>query len=178
VLSASVSPTSPTNTRAPLSGKAISAALAATRDAMLERARRDMAAKASIPPSVATPTRSGPKPASTRVERALTDGDLQRHCGRNPVTVLSLTASYELPVFGLIPDGSHRNAAPATCGRVNVSYGNGTGDGVPVYQMAQLAPADGLDGPALLRSDYLTCLIDKGWSMRVSDNQDLILEEA
>lgn len=162
--------------QSPLSGKA-AAALAATRDAMLERARRDMAGEGVDPAKCRYAYALWTEAGGTVIERALTDGDLQA-LQAQPGGRLSLTASYELPVFGLIPDGSHRSAAPATCGRVNVSYGNGTGDGVPVYQMAQLAPADGLDGPALLRSDYLTCLIDKGWSMRVSDNQDLILEEA
>ena len=41
-----------------------------------------------------------------------------------------------------------------------------------------LAPGHHLTGPALLRSSYLTCLVDRGWSLRVSDNHDLIIEEA
>ena len=41
-----------------------------------------------------------------------------------------------------------------------------------------LTPGTAANGPALIRGDYLTCLIRAGWGLRVSPNNDLIIEVA
>ncbi len=45
-----------------------------------------------------------------------------------------------------------------------------------MYDGDKLAPAEAADGPALVAGDYMTCLIEPGWRLRVSSNYDLILE--
>lgn len=162
--------------QSPLTGKS-AADIAATRTAMLERAQRDMAGEGVDPGACRYAFGLWTESEGSVVEQPLADSDLA-NLTAPAGSRLSLTASYELPVFNLAADGGQRSATPEASGRTRVSCGTGAGEGIPVYGTDRLSPGQGVDGPALLRSDYLTCLIDKGWSLRVSDNQDLILEES
>ena len=90
---------------------------------------------------------------------------------------VTLKATFELPSARLEPDTAGAGAAAPTVGTINVDLGNGS-RALNVHADSALKPGATATGPCLLKGDYLTCLIGEGWSLRVSGNQDLILEGA
>jgi N-methylhydantoinase A/oxoprolinase/acetone carboxylase beta subunit len=137
----------------------------ALQESMLQRARRDMAGE-GVDASACSYTFS----------RWIVDDEAieQRPFSPEDVVVgdvyLHLKASFKLPVFHLAADSGTRTSNPQPSQR-----GQG---GLPIYAVDAAAPGSSISGPALLRSNYLTCLVDPGWSLRVTDNQDLIIERA
>jgi N-methylhydantoinase A/oxoprolinase/acetone carboxylase beta subunit len=85
-------------------------------------------------------------------------------------------ASYPLPAAPLLPDDVGRVAEATAAGVRNVVAADGSPADIPVHLEADLAPGQYAAGPALVSGDYLTCVLDPGWSFRVSGNSDLILE--
>jgi N-methylhydantoinase A/oxoprolinase/acetone carboxylase beta subunit len=150
--------------------------IAAACKGMLQRARHDMsgegvdAAKCRYDYALWTDSAAGVTQAP------LDDGALTALKASDDARLV-LTASYELPAFQLSSDRATRSAKAPTAGSTQVLYGTSAGDATPVVDVAALKPGHYADGPALLRSSYLTCLVDRGWSIRVSDNHDLIIEE-
>ncbi|MFM9917906.1 MAG: hydantoinase/oxoprolinase family protein [Rhizobacter sp.] len=151
--------------------------IAAARDRMRSRAQNDMSGE-------------GVDPAKCRYDFALwkdTDAGVQQTALDEPALQalqpgadarLVLTASYALPSFRLVEDRAARQTQAVVTGSAQVLYGGSDGDRTPVIDADSLQPGQHASGPALLRSSYLTCLLDRGWSLRVSDNHDLIIEEA
>lgn len=88
---------------------------------------------------------------------------------------VSLKAVHELPTSDLVADDGKRGAAARKSGTASVNVGGGKVD-LATYDGAGLVAGETLVGPALLRGAYLTCLIRAGWSLRVTNNLDLIIE--
>lgn len=89
---------------------------------------------------------------------------------------LTLKAVYELPTSKLIPDDSKATGQPAAQGSAQVRIAKHGVTTVPVILDTSLQPGHGVTGPCLLKGAYLTCLVGAGWQLRITSNQDLILE--
>lgn len=90
---------------------------------------------------------------------------------------LSLSCVYSLPVFALEEDdGTSRGPVPAS-GAIEIRIDE-IAARVPVIDDAGLQPGLSATGPALVRGNYLTCYLKRGWRLRVSRNNDYILEAA
>lgn len=94
-----------------------------------------------------------------------------------PEARLTLKAIYELPTSNLVADTAVPGGAVPTRGKVSIDLGTGAGE-LAVHLDTDLEPGHTAQGPCLLKGDYLTCLIGKGWNLRVTSNQDLVLEAA
>lgn len=148
--------------------------LAAAREEMLVRARRDMFGEGVAVEECAFETAS----------RTITDGVIQDEAwangtppsGAGSADQLVVRASHPLPTFALQPDTGGTGQAAVAGGARPLRLTEGEAQEVPVYDPANLQPGQGGSGPALVAGDYLTCLIEPGWSFRVSSNSDLILE--
>jgi N-methylhydantoinase A/oxoprolinase/acetone carboxylase beta subunit len=144
---------------------------------MLQRARRDMSGEGVDAAKCRYDFALWEDSAAGVTQLPLDDAALKALKASNDMRLV-LSASYELPAFQLSSDRAARSATAPIAGSTQVLYGSGAGDATPIVDVAALEPGHYADGPALLRSSYLTCLLDRGWSMRVSDNHDLIIEEA
>ena len=151
--------------------------IAAARDRMSARARHDMSGEGVDPAQCRYDFALWKDTASGVVQTALDAAALQA-LQPSADARLVLTASYALPSFQLTADRATRQTPAPVSGSAQVLYGGSDGQRTPVVSADALAPGHHLTGPALLRSSYLTCLVDRGWSLRVSDNHDLIIEEA
>lgn len=88
---------------------------------------------------------------------------------------VSVKAVHELPTSNLVADDGKRGTAARRSGTASVNVGGGKAE-LATYDGATLTAGETLAGPALLRGAYLTCLVHAGWSLRVSNNLDLIIE--
>ena len=148
--------------------------IAAVRDDLLVRARRDMAGEGVDPADCTVDTAS----------RFVTDGVLNDQAWANgtpgdgaPCADLVVRAWHPLPTFTLAADdaGSLRPATPDATRRINLT---GEAQDVPVHNPDNLTAGQTAVGPTLVAGDYLTCLVEPSWRFRVSNNLDLILETA
>lgn len=89
---------------------------------------------------------------------------------------LVVRARHRLPAFELTADGPADARQAGADGTRRIRLGGRTDGEVPVYRPDRLAPGHTTDGPALVAGDYLTCVVQPGWRLRVSGNSDLILE--
>ena len=89
---------------------------------------------------------------------------------------ITVRAIFNLPTFNLLTDTRlpARQATPV--GKEEVRIGTGEAETVSVFAEASLMPGDQLKGLALVRGDYLTCLLKRGWKARVTSNNDYLLE--
>ena len=142
----------------------------AARDALLERARRDMFGEGVSPEECAF---------STRI-RSTVDGaiaDVVWNNGSRPAGEhLVVRATHSLPTFDLVPDDAQAPQPAAPSGKRLINLGGDSEQEVPVYDGDTLTPGQVAQGPALVAGDYITALIEPGWQFRVSSNHDLILE--
>lgn len=137
------------------------------RDDMLTRARRDLFGERVDPKQAqyafALRDDSGP----LLVEQSVAAQEVPAHTG----STIRLRATSPLPTFDLTPDDD-RGPTQVTA-HMQRPVG---GDTTAVYDPERLTPGDGFAGPALVSGDYLTAYVLPGWSVRVSPNHDLILE--
>ncbi len=105
------------------------------------------------------------------IEHPLTNGKLPASSGK-----LSLRASFDLPTFALTPD-KPIGASPLSGGATTRIGRNGSSVDAAVHAASAIVPGNTGAGPALIRSEYLTCFVKPGWKLRMSANRDLILEE-
>lgn len=89
--------------------------------------------------------------------------------------VLSLKAVHRLPTFTM-SDAAPSSAPLREIGKTTVFLGAGEKATVPVFADIDLAPGHKSAGPALIRGEYLTCLIGPNWRFEVSPNNDIVLE--
>jgi N-methylhydantoinase A/oxoprolinase/acetone carboxylase beta subunit len=142
----------------------------AARDALLVRAQRDMFGEGVSLEECTVKTAS----------RVVSGGVIQDETWTNGAPAagdqLVARASYRLPTFELVADerGTVLPATPDGARRVHLADGDQRQ--VAIYAPENLTPGLGASGPALVAGDYLTCLIEPGWSFRVTKNSDLILE--
>lgn len=137
----------------------------ALQESMLQRARRDMAGEGVDATACSYAFSSWIVDDEAIEQRPFSPGDA---VGGD--AYLHLKASFKLPAFHLATDSGTRTSNPQPSQR-----GEG---GLPIYAVDAVAPGSSVSGPALLRSNYLTCLVDPGWSLRVTDNHDLIIQGA
>ena len=140
---------------------------------MLRRAQRDMEGEGVAIADCEFLFHSWTEADGVIVERAIEKGD------RNTkVTQIGLRAVYRLPVFNLKADKVLKGSQPKVVGQAELKVDKGKPAQTPVFGAEDLTPGTAANGPALIRGDYLTCLIRAGWGLRVSPNNDLIIEVA
>ncbi|MGB1561385.1 MAG: hydantoinase/oxoprolinase family protein [Sinimarinibacterium flocculans] len=163
--------------RVPLHGRnPDKAALATAQATMLERARRDMYGEGVDPDACSFDFTLQWSVDGEVVSEALGDAALKRMSGVVDPS-LHLKATYPLPSPALVADAAASAAAPAPAATAKVRTGGKTLEAVGVYPADSLKPGHAVEGPALIRDAYLTCLLQSGWSLRVTGNQDLMIEE-
>ena len=89
---------------------------------------------------------------------------------------LTLKAVHALPSSDLAAPGGEKASAAPSAARVEVRVDAGKPSDVPVVRDRDLKPGHVLDGPCLVKGDYLTCLVAPAWRLRVTGNHDLVLE--
>ena len=89
---------------------------------------------------------------------------------------LTVRAIFELPTTQLLADTvtSHNQVNSGATVEINL---NGKGAvKLALIEDAALKPGDEVNGPALVRGSYLTCVVAADWRLRVSSNGDLFVE--
>ncbi len=138
------------------------------------RARRDMTGEGVAADSCSY-TYSLWSAAGDSVQEEVLQGDsVNLDQRRDPR--LTLKAVFELPVAKLAQDVAPAAGAPAVSGTTPVLLGIAASP-VTVYHDQDLTAGMACQGPFLVKGDYLTCLVDANWHLRVTSNQDLVLEE-
>lgn len=161
--------------RTPVRGMDLSA-VQSVQETMLERARRDMYGE-NVDSKACTFDFSLQRTSSGEIVSDAVSADNLRKFADAADLNLRLKATFALPSPQLEPDTAPSKAAPTALGASEIRTGKNTVEKVSVYAANQLSPGQLLKGPALLRDAYLTCLVQSGWSLRVSGNNDLIIEE-
>lgn len=90
---------------------------------------------------------------------------------------LALKVLYPLPKPTILADVSTDAGVPADEGKTAVRVSKDRVDNVPIYWASKFVPGNRVTEPALIRDDYMTCFMKAGWNLRVSGNNDLILEK-
>lgn len=147
-------------------------AMDAAKADMLERARRDMFGEGVDPDRCDYRFSAQHVVDSKLVELPLADA-----AGTD--ATLILRAAYGLPSFALAEDapaGAGKTTVAPNVGKTKVHSADGKSVEVPVISADALKPGQGAEGPVLVRGEYMTCLVDAGWALRISANQDLLIE--
>lgn len=149
--------------------------VAAVRDELLLRARRDMAGEGVEPEDCTFGSASRFVNDGVLDDRAWANGTPA--AGDGGADQLVVRAWHPLPTLTLAADddGALRPATADGTRRINFA---GEAQDVPVYDPDHLAAGQTAVGPALIAGDYLTCLVEPSWRVRVTNNLDLILETA
>lgn len=90
---------------------------------------------------------------------------------------LALKVLYPLPKPTILADVSTDTGVPADEGKTPVRVGKDRVENLSVYWAGKFKPGNRINEPALIRDDYMTCFMKAGWALRVSGNNDLILEK-
>lgn len=156
------------------------ASVGAVRDELLARARRDMFGEGVDVDACRYDTAIRTIVDDTVTETAVTDeagsvGSASLPAGARQQ--LLLRAVFDLPTFRLEPDRPLPPRGPTPVGHRTVRGEDGQTRTIAVLDATALSPGDTAPGPVLVAGDYLTCLVESDWSMRVSCNHDLILED-
>jgi N-methylhydantoinase A/oxoprolinase/acetone carboxylase beta subunit len=147
--------------------------LAALRQELQTRAVRDMVGE-GVDPRQCEYALTLWSADGDRVREVAVDGALPAASGADPR--LTLHATFPLPAFSLAADDGVARAAAPRAGSTEIRLGSATG-AVALYAHAELEPGHTCGGPALVRGDYLTCLVEAGWTLRVTRNHDWILRQ-
>lgn len=146
--------------------------LAAAQAELAVRARRDMAGE-----GVAVDDCRYDYAVWSADHDNVTEQPLANLANGGPEARLTLKAVYELPATLLVRDEASAGTPAPSAGTLELNWGAGA-QSVNVYSNATLKPGTTAVGPCSLKGDYLTCLIGQGWKLRVTSNQDLVLEVA
>ena len=143
--------------------------LEAAKAAMALRAERDMFGEGVAPDAAEYQFKSwsadGAYAALKPLNGAVADG------GR-----LRLDARHALPKPELAENGDVAAKPVPPAGKAEIKLGPRYGEHTPIVDAGTLQPGHSAEGPLLIRSGYLTCLVPTGWVLSVSSNHDLILE--
>lgn len=142
---------------------------------MLARARRDMYGEGLDPQECRYETSLWNAKEGVVQEHPLKNGALTIKPGANDQRI-TVRATFKLPTFNLLADTPlpARHAVPV--GKEEVQIGKSESETVNVFAETSLVPGDQFKGLALVRGDYLTCLLKRGWNARVTSNNDYLLE--
>ncbi len=77
--------------------------------------------------------------------------------------------------FPLEKIGKLADRKPRAVGKRNGLQSDGSFADMPLYQLDKLKPGDAGVGPALIEESYFTCRILDGWSYKVNENKDIII---
>jgi len=149
--------------------------IAALKSSLNTRARRDMSGE-GVDANACQYGYSLWSAAGDSVREEAVSGDRVSLEGRVDPR-LTLKAVFELPVTRLHADAGRTTGAPESAGTAPVLLDGKAATAVTVYNHHDLAAGHAFNGPCLLKGDYVTCLVDAGWRLRVTSNHDLILEE-
>ncbi|MGH8598816.1 MAG: hydantoinase/oxoprolinase family protein, partial [Gammaproteobacteria bacterium] len=150
-----------------------SASIVAIKQELAVRARRDMAGEGVDPDRCEYRYSLWSAGADSVVEEALDeDQSISRADPR-----ATLKAIFELPVSSLAGGTPKISGTPVSRGGVEVLV-EGRAMTLAIYNDQDLKPGHSVDGACLVKGDYLTCLVDPGWRLSVTGNQDLMLEES
>jgi N-methylhydantoinase A len=155
----------------PLNG---TATLAQIKPDLLSRARRDMYGEGVEPAQCAFEFGLWQVVDGHAVEKALGGSTLPKIASGADARV-SLRAVFALPNFTMVKDKKLAASPAARNGSATIRIG-GKAEEVPTYLDSDLKAGKRLGGPALIRGDYMTCLVKKGWTVRVTPNDDFLLE--
>ena len=89
---------------------------------------------------------------------------------------LTLRAVFELPTFTLQAQKANKHSPMKAEGTETVNLGGDRPLALSIVDDKELKPGKEIKGPALIRGNYLTNIVDVGWELHVSSNGDLILE--
>ncbi len=89
---------------------------------------------------------------------------------------LMLRAVFELPALRLKDDDVKKYSTVRGAGEVSINLDGRGARSLALIDDTILKPGDSVDGPALIRGSYLTCLFAANWRLRVVSNGDLFLE--
>jgi N-methylhydantoinase A/oxoprolinase/acetone carboxylase beta subunit len=145
-------------------------------EAMLERARRDMYGEGVDGKACSFEFSLQRTAAGEIVSESVSAENLRKFADAAELN-LRLKATFSLPSPRLQADAAPGRGAPAATGTSEIRLGSRAAEKVPTFSASELSPGHALQGPALLRDAYLTCLVQAGWSLRVSGNNDLMIEE-
>jgi N-methylhydantoinase A/oxoprolinase/acetone carboxylase beta subunit len=73
--------------------------------------------------------------------------------------------------------GGEASRDPNISGLRKVNTGAGNNVEIPVVRVEDQLPGAVIDGPLIIEESFFTGLVDKGWTLSVSGNSDLILEK-
>lgn len=138
------------------------------------RAERDMYGEGVPPEDCKYESRLWGSRGDIVVEAPLTD--LAGFAAEVDHVRVTLKAVFELPTSTLVKDDVDGFHAAPVSGSATLLGSAEAGAEVPTYDDTALAPGHIIEGPGLIRGDYLTCLIGVGWSLRVTSNLDLVIE--
>lgn len=146
------------------------------KDEMLERARRDMYGEGVDCNACQFEFSLLTIDAGDVVSHTFTAANLRKFEARSDLS-LNLKATFALPVTVLEQGLAHDSAALVPTGSTSVRTGVGRLEDIPAFWAKDFLAGQTTCGPALIRDDYLTCFMKSGWTLRVTGNKDLILEE-
>jgi N-methylhydantoinase A/oxoprolinase/acetone carboxylase beta subunit len=149
--------------------------LDAARAAMEVKARRDMYGEGVDPETCRYAFSLWSADGECVVERPLDGGPVAIDDSLNDPR-LTLRAVYELPALSIAEDTTKRFTPAVVKASKSLSMHGAETQSVDVVEGAALEPGSEVSGPALIQGDYLTCLVDSGWRLRVSSNGDLLVE--
>lgn len=89
---------------------------------------------------------------------------------------LTVRAIFELPTTQLLADTVTSYTQVKSDATVEINLDGKGAAQLALVEDAALKPGDEVNGPALVRGSYLTCVVAAGWRLRVSSNGDLFVE--
>ena len=150
-------------------------AIAAQRDELETRARRDMYGEGVEPDECSYSASLWSARGEDAVERPL-NGDAIALPDDESDARLTVRGVYQLPALTFVAEAIKSYTVAATSNSVEIVLGDGNKHTMAVFDDAALSPGAEIVGPALIRGSYLTCLIAPSERVRVSSNGDLFLE--
>jgi len=152
------------------------AALKETLTSMTKRAQRDMFAEgfdlADCKVSSSLTYEKGGKEKTVALAKrgGLPKGLKGAQDMRVQMEVVRPIAHFPLKKIGKLADRK-----PKATGKRRGLQADGSFADMPLYQLDKLKPGDTGTGPALIEESYFTCRILDGWSYKVNENKDIVI---
>ena len=142
---------------------------------LMRRARRDMYGEGVEPDACRYDVSLWSVRGADAVERPV-NGALPQLPANESDPRLTVRAVYELPAIALLADATQAWQPVAAVGELDLDLDGHGATTVALIDDTALQPGVEVEGPALIRGNYLTCVVERGWRVRVSTNGDLFIE--
>jgi len=142
---------------------------------LMRRARRDMYGEGVEPDACRYDVSLWSVRGADAVERPV-NGALPQLPANESDPRLTVRAVYELPAIALLADATKAWQPVAAVGELDLDLDGHGATTVALIDDTALQPGVEVEGPALIRGNYLTCVVERGWRVRVSTNGDLFIE--